>query len=153
MSMDLQALALGLEDPSATQDAKAHVHAYVNAFYFGDEDLHKWIKERWRSYPMYQMVSLLQCADGAVASKVLRKRRVKDLVAQVEALYLPCWKESGGGTGASSRQMAGAKTGSTTGTPPSDAVRGAPTSGGRSGGGSSGGAHDSNGRPPSPACE
>lgn len=41
---------------------------------------------------MYQMVSLLQCADGAVASKVLRKRRVKDLVAQVEALYLP-WKD------------------------------------------------------------
>ncbi|CAN0180707.1 unnamed protein product [Ectocarpus sp. 13 AM-2016] len=51
MSMDLQArsccsaaLALGLEDPAATQAAKAHVHAYVNAFYFGDEDLHKWIK-------------------------------------------------------------------------------------------------------------
>lgn len=41
---------------------------------------------------MYQMVSLLQCADGAVASKVLRKRRVKDLVTQVEALYLP-WKD------------------------------------------------------------
>ncbi|CAN0529723.1 unnamed protein product [Ectocarpus sp. 12 AP-2014] len=155
MSMDLQALALGLEDPAATQAAKAHVHAYVNAFYFGDEDLHKWIKERWRSYPMYQMVSLLQCADGAVASKVLRKRRVKDLVAQVEALYLPCWKESGGGTGASSGQPAGAKTGSTTGTPPAAAaVHGAPTSGGRrSGGGSSGGGHDNNGRPPSPACE
>ena len=44
MSMDLQALALGLEDPAAAQAAKAHVHAYVNAFYFGDEDLHKWIK-------------------------------------------------------------------------------------------------------------
>lgn len=42
---------------------------------------------------MYQMVSLLQCGDGAVASKVLRKRRVKDLVVQVEALYLP-WKDS-----------------------------------------------------------
>ncbi|CAB1113338.1 unnamed protein product [Ectocarpus sp. CCAP 1310/34] len=153
MSMDLQALALGLEDPAATHAAKAHVHAYVNAFYFGDEDLHKWIKERWRSYPMYQMVSLLQCADGAVASKVLRKRRVKDLVAQVEALYLPCLKESGGGTGASSRQPARAKTGSTTGTPPG-AVHGAPTSGGRSGGGSSsGGGHDNNCRPPSPACE
>lgn len=41
---------------------------------------------------MYQMVSLLQCGDGAVASKVLRKRRVKDLVVQVEALYLP-WKD------------------------------------------------------------
>ncbi len=41
---------------------------------------------------MYQMVSLLQCGDGAVASKVLRKRRVKDLVLQVEALYLP-WKD------------------------------------------------------------
>ena len=39
-----QALALGLEDPAAAQAAKAHVHAYVNAFYFGDEDLHKWIK-------------------------------------------------------------------------------------------------------------
>lgn len=109
---------------------------------------------------MYQMVSLLQCADGAVASKVLRKRRVKDLVAQVEALYLPCWKESGGGTGASSGQPAGAKTGSTTGTPlAAAAVHGAPTaleSGGRSGGGggsSSGGANDSNGRPPSPARE
>lgn len=41
---------------------------------------------------MYQMVSLLQCGNGAVASKVLRKRRVKDLVAQVESLYLP-WKD------------------------------------------------------------
>lgn len=103
---------------------------------------------------MYQMVSLLQCADGAVASKVLRKRRVKDLVAQVEALYLLCWKESGGGTGASSGQTAGAKSGSMAGTPPA-AVHGAPTSGGRrsGGGSSSGGAHDSNGRPPSPACE
>lgn len=38
---------------------------------------------------MYQMVSLLQCGDGSAASKVLRKRRVKDLVAQVESLYLP----------------------------------------------------------------
>lgn len=46
MSMDLQALVLGLEDPAAAQAAKAHVHAYVNAFYFGDEDLHKWIKVR-----------------------------------------------------------------------------------------------------------
>ncbi|CAN0189021.1 unnamed protein product [Scytosiphon promiscuus] len=111
MSMDLQALALGLEDPSATQEVKAHVHAYVNAFYFGDEDLYKWIQERWRSYPMYQMVSLLQCSDGAVASKVLRKRRVKDLVAQVELLYLP-WKEGGSGAGVA-KTTAGASAGGT----------------------------------------
>ncbi|CAM9254964.1 unnamed protein product, partial [Laminaria digitata] len=91
-----QALTLGLEDPAAAQVSKAHVHAYVNAFYFGEDDLHNWIKERWRSYPMYQMVSLLQCAEGGPASKVLRKRRVKDLVAQVESLYLP-WKAGGGG--------------------------------------------------------
>lgn len=62
---------------------------------------------------MYQMVSLLQCADGAVASKVLRKRRVKDLVAQVEALYLP-WKDcssalsvkAAGGSGSASAAAA-----------------------------------------------
>ena len=44
---------------------------------------------------MYQMVSLLQCGEGGAASKVLRKRRVKDLVAQVESLYLP-WNAEGG---------------------------------------------------------
>lgn len=33
------------------------------------------------------MVSLLQCGDGSAASGVFRKRRVKDLVVQVEALY------------------------------------------------------------------
>lgn len=43
---------------------------------------------------MYQMVSLLQCGEGGAASKVLRKRRVKDLVAQVESLYLP-WNTEG----------------------------------------------------------
>ena len=39
-----QALTLGLEDPAAAQASKAHVHAYVNAFYFGEDDLHNWIK-------------------------------------------------------------------------------------------------------------
>lgn len=39
-----QALTLGLEDPAAAQVSKAHVHAYVNAFYFGEDDLHNWIK-------------------------------------------------------------------------------------------------------------
>lgn len=38
---------------------------------------------------MHQMVSLLQCGDGTAASGVFRKLRVKDLVVQVEALYLP----------------------------------------------------------------
>ncbi|CAN0311895.1 unnamed protein product, partial [Hapterophycus canaliculatus] len=47
---------------------------------------------------MYQMGSLLQCSDGAVAAKVLRKRRVRDLVAQVESLYLP-WEDDGSGGG------------------------------------------------------
>lgn len=69
---------------------------------------------------MYQMVSLLQCADGAVASKVLRKRRVKDLVTQVEALYLP-WKDcssalsvkAAGGSGSAS--TAGAAAGAVAG--------------------------------------
>lgn len=42
-----QALALGLGDPAAAQATKAHVHAYVNAFYFGDEDLLAWIKVRY----------------------------------------------------------------------------------------------------------
>eukprot|EP00904_Undaria_pinnatifida_P002484 jgi/Undpi1/12236/HiC_scaffold_5.g01912.m1 len=79
MSMDLQALTLGLEDPAAAQASKAHVHAYVNAFYFGEDDLHNWIK----------------CGEGGAASKVLRKRRVKDLVSQVESLYLP-WNTAEG---------------------------------------------------------
>ena len=35
---------MGLEDPAAAQASKAHVHAYVNAFYFGEDDLHNWIK-------------------------------------------------------------------------------------------------------------
>lgn len=38
---------------------------------------------------MHQMVSLFQCGDGSAAAKVLRKRRVRDLVSQVESLYLP----------------------------------------------------------------
>lgn len=38
---------------------------------------------------MYQMVSLFQCGDGSAAAKVLRKRRVRDFVSQVESLYLP----------------------------------------------------------------
>ncbi|CAM9515699.1 unnamed protein product [Discosporangium mesarthrocarpum] len=87
MSMDLQALALGLEDPTMVQEPKAHVHVYVNAFYFCEEDQLKWIKENWRSYPSYQMVALLNCADGGAAVHVLHKHRVKDMVAQVEALY------------------------------------------------------------------
>lgn len=41
-----KALALGLEDSAAAQTVKAHVHAYVNAFYFCEEDLVKWIKVR-----------------------------------------------------------------------------------------------------------
>lgn len=83
---------------------------------------------------MYQMVSLLQCSDGAVASKVLRKRRVKDLVVQVESLYLP-WKNSG--SGQSVAKTAGGAGGAV---PPLEIGAGR--------GSSNGGEH-----PPSPTCE
>lgn len=87
---------------------------------------------------MYQMVSLLQCSDGAVASKVLRKRRVKDLVAQVEMLYLP-WKGGNSGQGAAKTTAVG---GAGTAAPALEI--------GAAGRGSSNGTSD---QPPSPTCE
>lgn len=81
---------------------------------------------------MYQMVSLLQCADGAVASKVLRKRRVKDLVAQVEALYSP-WKDC-------SSELSVKPAGGSGSASAASAAGGAVASGGSGGGGGGGGA-------------
>ena len=56
---------------------------------------------------MYQMVSLLQCGDGSAAAKVLRKRRVRDLVAQVESLYFPRITASGASAAPSGESNAG----------------------------------------------
>jgi len=85
MSMDLQAIQLGLDEIKRTRPLRGRVYvdSYIKAFYYGDADLIRWIQESWQSYHRSQMISLASCGTAGK----MRRRKIKDIASQVEALY------------------------------------------------------------------
>mmetsp|Transcript_68605 Transcript_68605/g.134727 ORF Transcript_68605/g.134727 Transcript_68605/m.134727 type:complete len:110 (+) Transcript_68605:1102-1431(+) len=86
MSEHLQALTLSLDKVHRARPVrgKVYVDSYVKAFYYGEDDLVKWISQNWEHYQVQHMVALVTSGVGA---RMWRARQKSNLVRQVKALY------------------------------------------------------------------
>jgi hypothetical protein len=56
----------------------------VKAFFYGEDELVKWISQNWEHYQVQHMVALV--ASG-VGSRTMKAKQKSNLVQQVKALY------------------------------------------------------------------
>jgi len=85
MSMDIQALHQGLTALEPARGARSRVwaDAYVKAFYYGEEDVVRWIEENHQSYQLRHIEALVRNGVG----KNTRRKRRQELLQRVNALY------------------------------------------------------------------
>ena len=87
MSIDLQQaqLALDMTHRARPIRGKVYVNEFINAFYFGEDDLVRWISQNWESFQAHHMVSLITCGVGAK----MKTKKKTELIQQVRSLYDP----------------------------------------------------------------
>ena len=87
MSMDVQALHQGLTAIAPFRGVRSRVWAdsFVKAFYYGEEDVMKWIADNFANYHMRHIEKLILHGVG----KNLRKKRRNELLREVRARYPP----------------------------------------------------------------
>ena len=70
---------------SRPRRGKLYVDSYVKAWYFEEEGLMRWIADNYESYHARHMTALVRGALGARDG--VKKKRLRELLAQVAALY------------------------------------------------------------------
>lgn len=71
--------------PTCLSRDKAHVDAFIAAFYYDNEsDLLQWITQNRAAYPLKHMRALLLNGIGLT----MKKKPLKDMTAAIDALYL-----------------------------------------------------------------
>ena len=116
MSMDVQALSEALGEMGKTNSAdfaysssssvdKGYVAAWVNAYYFGEDDLMLWLEENSCRYRPMNVLSLMSCCETSGAARanfIARLKKQSSLVAEIysriEMFGSQCSKSSTQGT-------------------------------------------------------
>lgn len=85
MTMDISALHTGLDSVHVCRPprGKQYVDNYVKALYLSDEEIVHWTQQSWQSYSQRHLHGLLHQA----LSSVLKKKRLKDALSALDALY------------------------------------------------------------------
>lgn len=86
MTMDISALHSGLDSVHVCRPprGKQYVDNYVKALYLSDEETVHWAQQSWQSYSQRHLHGLLQ---QALSSSLLKKKRLKDSLDALDALY------------------------------------------------------------------
>jgi hypothetical protein len=85
MTMDISALHTGLDSVHVCRPprGKQYVDNYVKALYLSDEEVVHWAQQNWQSYTQRHLHGLLHQA----MSSVMKKKRLKDSLTALDALY------------------------------------------------------------------